>query len=106
VTSPSNWNSKYCLPRSYCVYWPLRYSPVTSLACGAYGTQVHDPSTNDVPPSISYCRVLTQRVTKTSLYLQMFEESINRKSKYSMAATEEFCMRPDMFLERWVTLCV
>jgi hypothetical protein len=50
--------------------------------------------------------VLTQRVTKTSLYLQMFEESINRKSKYSMAATEEFCMRPDMFLERWVTLCV
>jgi hypothetical protein len=56
--------------------------------------------------SISYCRVLTQRVTKTSLYLQMFEESINRKSKYSMAATEEFCMRPDMFLERWVTLLI
>lgn len=41
-----------------------------------------------------------QRITKTSQYLQMFEESINRKNKYSIAGTEEFCMRPDQFLER------
>lgn len=43
---------------------------------------------------------MTQRISKTSLYLQMFEESINRKNKYSIQGTEEFCMRPDTLLDR------
>jgi hypothetical protein len=77
---------------------------VAPQACGVCSTSVHVPVLTNCHPFIYHRRVLTQRVTKTSLYLQMFEESINRKSKYSMAATEEFCMRPDMFLERWVAM--
>ena len=45
-------------------------------------------------------RVMNQRISKTSLYLQLFEESINRKSKYSIQGVEEFCMRPDTLLDR------
>jgi hypothetical protein len=48
---------------------------------------------------------MNQRILKTSLFLQTFEESINRKNKYSVAGTEEFCMRPDQFLERCVCVC-
>ena len=45
-------------------------------------------------------RVITQRTEKTTQYLKMFDESINRKDKYSIAGTEEFCARPDVLLER------
>ena len=45
-------------------------------------------------------RVITHRTEKTTQYLKMFDESINRKDKYSIAGTEEFCARPDVLLER------
>ena len=49
-------------------------------------------------------RMLTDRIIKTSMYLQHFEESINRKNKFSIEATDEFCLRPDSLLDRDIGL--
>lgn len=48
--------------------------------------------------SLWFCRVIDSRQRKAQLYLQNFEESSNRKNKFSVSSTEEFCVAPDKLI--------
>eukprot|EP00981_Chlorochromonas_danica_P012691 scaffold5259_cov168-Ochromonas_danica.AAC.7 len=55
--------------------------------------------------SVEMENLISERQRKVSVYLQLFEESSNRKEKFSLKAIEEFCKAPDMLaLQDYTTL--
>ncbi len=51
--------------------------------------------------------LISERQKKVLVYLQLFEESSNRKEKFSIKSIEEFCKAPDILaLQDFTTLCM
>lgn len=49
-------------------------------------------------------QLVSERLHKATIYLQHFEESINRTQKYSLSGVEEFCKTPESLLQQDVSL--